>query len=83
VRFSPGFLSGVGFPSSRTLEELLSRAPFPRRLLQRRGEDCSGGVLSSLEKFAPQKNVVSCDEIAPQKILFCGEILLHTAGRQF
>jgi hypothetical protein len=34
--------------ASRTQEELLSGAPFPRRLLQQSsefGEDCSGGVL--------------------------------------
>jgi hypothetical protein len=50
VRFSPGFPreSYLLQRVSRTLEELLYGASFPRRLLQRSsesGEECSGRVL--------------------------------------
>jgi hypothetical protein len=80
------FLQEQGFPernllqrASRTPEELLSGANFPRRLLQRgsqSGEECSGVLLaprwSREEPVFP--HVVSSDEIAPREILLLEEI---------
>jgi hypothetical protein len=80
------FLQEQDFPernllqrASRTLEELLSGANFPRRLLQggsQSGEKCSGVLLaprwSRLEPVFP--HVVSSDEIAPGEILLLEEI---------
>jgi hypothetical protein len=70
--------------ASRTPEELLSGANFPRRLLQRgsqSGEESSGILLaprwSREEPVFP--HVVSSDEIAPHEILLLEEIPGYSA----
>jgi hypothetical protein len=81
VRYSPGFLQEQDFPgrnllqrASRTPEELLSWANFPRRMLQRvRSPERShaGAICSAKNRFFP--HVVRSDEIDPRETLLLEE----------